>query len=637
MNIDAIFKVPTVPASSLSKRKLPASHDAVYMKRLKTSEETDHADVDSNARITWGPGSADDARTGGGEQHKEGVDNDEEEDERFHGDGLSAEQKEIWDIVDAGEEAPATIELSTLKKMILKFEKVINKNQDLRVKYADTPLKFIESEADLDEEIKNMVAASAAPEHYATLVELGTHVSILGLLSHENTDISIATVNLLNELTDEDLVTEASEEAEVGMKALVAALVANDALSLLVQNLNRLDETQAEDRQGVFNTLSVLENFIAVDPALSETIVSKTTLLAYLLQRIRSKAFDSNRQYASEMLSVLMQNSRANRLKLGELGGVDTLLRVLAGYKRRDPQDADEVELMENLFDTLCAALTEAEIKQLFLDGEGLELMLLMIKEKKMARMRAVKVLSHAMLGAAGAACCAHFVEIYGLKTLFPLLMRKGAKTYKKAYKTFSELEEDEHVITILASLFRSLSDLAARERLMAKFSEAGYDKVDRLLQMHEQYFARVQAADRTIAKRRAEYDAENEKDANLDVDEDEKAAREEEDFLDRLAAGLLTLQFVDFVIAFACFDDPEGKIKERVAAHLESASQSLDTIKTVLKEYADNFKPKPAAEPAAGEGNSSNNNSSATIQEDADVEYARRQRDMILGVSDAL
>ncbi|KAJ3150840.1 hypothetical protein HDU89_002837 [Geranomyces variabilis] len=626
MNIDAIFKVPTVPASSLTKRKLPASHDEVYMKRLKTADGDDDEDV--NARITWGPGSADSSAKGTADAVER--DGDDEEDERFHGDGLSAEQKEIWDIVDAGEEAPATIELSTLKKMVLKFEKVINKNQDLRVKYADTPLKFIESEADLDEEIKNMVAASAAPEHYATLVDLGTHVSILGLLSHENTDISIATVNLLNELTDEDLVTEASEEAEVGLKALVAALVENDALSLLVQNLNRLDEAQAEDRQGVFNTLSVLENFIGVDPRLSETIVEKTTLLPYLLQRIRPKAFDSNRQYASEMLSVLMQNSRANRLKLGELGGVDTLLRVLAAYKRRDPQDADEIELMENLFDTLCAALTESEIKQLFLDGEGLELMLLMIKEKKMARMRAVKVLSHAMLGRSGGACCAHFVEIYGLKALFPLLMRKGAKTYKKTYKSFSESEEDEHVITILASLFRSLTDLNARERLMSKFLEAGFEKVDRLLQMHEQYFARVQAADRAISKRKAEREQEDEEDGD-EVGEDEKAAREEEDFLDRLAAGLLTLQFVDFVIAFACFDDEEGKIKECVSAHLQNTSQLLATIKSVLKEYADNFKEKPVVAP--GEGRSS----AVTIQEDADVEYAQRQRDMILGLSDAL
>lgn len=35
---------------------------------------------------------------------------------------------------------------------------------------------------------------------------------------------------------------------------------------------------------------------------------------------------------------------------------------------------------MENLFDALCSALAEPEIKKAFLDGEGVELMLIMMK-----------------------------------------------------------------------------------------------------------------------------------------------------------------------------------------------------------------------------------------------------------------
>ena len=73
-----------------------------------------------------------------------------------------------------------------------------------------------------------------------------------------------------------------------------------------------------------------------------------------MLNRIRVKSFDSNKQYCSELLAILLQNSRGiinfivlyyfkylftkliifiitivNRLKLGELGGVDILLQVL--------------------------------------------------------------------------------------------------------------------------------------------------------------------------------------------------------------------------------------------------------------------------------------------------------------------
>lgn len=35
---------------------------------------------------------------------------------------------------------------------------------------------------------------------------------------------------------------------------------------------------------------------------------------------------------------------------------------------------------MENVFDTLCSALGEPEIKKMFLDSEGVDLMVLMLK-----------------------------------------------------------------------------------------------------------------------------------------------------------------------------------------------------------------------------------------------------------------
>jgi beta-catenin-like protein 1 len=117
------------------------------------------------------------------------------------------------------------IDVSTMKKMVLKFEKAFAKNQELRVKFADQPLKFIESETDLDEEINNMMKLSAAPELYTHLVSLGTTTSILSLLTHENTDISIMAIQLLNELTDDDVVAQTTEEGEVGIKALVDDLV----------------------------------------------------------------------------------------------------------------------------------------------------------------------------------------------------------------------------------------------------------------------------------------------------------------------------------------------------------------------------------------------------------------------------
>lgn len=54
--------------------------------------------------------------------------------------------------------------------------------------------------------------------------------------------------------------------------------------------------------------------------------------------------------------------------------------RCCQRYRKKDPVNADETEFMENVFDVLCSALAEPEIKQQFLDSEGVDLMILMMK-----------------------------------------------------------------------------------------------------------------------------------------------------------------------------------------------------------------------------------------------------------------
>jgi beta-catenin-like protein 1 len=62
---------------------------------------------------------------------------------------------------------------------------------------------------------------------------------------------------------------------------------------------------------------------------MAEQVVSETSLLPWLLKRIAVRGYDSNKQYASEILAILMQDSRASILKMAELDGMETLLKVL--------------------------------------------------------------------------------------------------------------------------------------------------------------------------------------------------------------------------------------------------------------------------------------------------------------------
>lgn len=99
---------------------------------------------------------------------------------------------------------------------------------------------------------------------------------------------------------------------------------------MLVANLGRLDEKEDTDSQGVFHILGVFENLLSFMPPLAEQIVETTTLLPWLLKRISKKEYDSNKQYASEILSIILQEGRTVALKVQELQGLDSLLQVAA-------------------------------------------------------------------------------------------------------------------------------------------------------------------------------------------------------------------------------------------------------------------------------------------------------------------
>ena len=102
-------------------------------------------------------------------------------------------------------------------------------------------------------------------------------------------------------------------------------------LELLVSNLDRLNEEDEDsDRTGVFNILGIFDNFLGFLPPLANQIVEQTTLLPWLLSRLTVPAYDSNKQYASEVLAVLLQEERAVRMKLADLGGIEPLLLALS-------------------------------------------------------------------------------------------------------------------------------------------------------------------------------------------------------------------------------------------------------------------------------------------------------------------
>jgi len=373
-------------------------------------------------------------------------------------------------------------------------------------------------------------------------------------------------VDLLQELTDIDTLNESEE----GTTALVQALAAQQICALLVQNLERLNDTSSrEESDGMHNTLSIIENLVEFRPEVCQE-AAEAGLLSWLTsKRLKVKVtFDANKLYASEILSILVQNEPKNRQLFAELapggvqgGAMDSILQQLAYYKRHDPTSMEELELMENLFDVLCALLLYTPNRDLFLRAEGLQLMNLMLREKKSSRNGALKVLNHALSGSEGKDNCNKFVEVLGLRTIFPLFMKTPKKQKRKGV---SVEQHEEHVVSIVASLFKNCKG-SHRSRILIKFTESDHEKVERLMELHFKYVDRVNITEERLR--------------NSSMEEDES-------YLERLSGGLYVLQLVDYIIVDVCAN-AASSVKQRVHQILNQRKASVNTIRNVIREYA--------------------------------------------------
>jgi beta-catenin-like protein 1 len=125
------------------------------------------------------------------------------------------------------------------------------------------------------------------------------------------------------------------------------------------------------------------------------------------------------------------------------------------------------------------------------------------------------------------------------------------------------------NVITPL-NLSLSKKDLTILlERLINKFIENDYEKIERLVELHIKYIIKVRSFEEDLMKE------------GIDIDD-------EDTYLDRLDAGLFTLQLIDLILAFTCYFASKllsnTLLKERIKELLDQKNRSLDEIKSTLQ-----------------------------------------------------
>ena len=167
--------------------------------------------------------------------------------------------------------------------------------------------------------------------------------------------------------------------------------------------------------------------------SIADLVAKHDSILSWLMSRGLQKesTVSQNKQYATEVLAILLQSSAKSRQRFIDLDGPDSFLQALSAYRKRDPmKGTEEEEFVENLFDCVTCIADDPEGKQKFLDAEGIELCLIMLKEGKMSRPRSIRLLDHALGGPYGGHCCERFVEAAGLKPTFTAFMKKVGSRY---------------------------------------------------------------------------------------------------------------------------------------------------------------------------------------------------------------
>ncbi|KAG9188034.1 hypothetical protein G6011_01957 [Alternaria panax] len=605
-SIDDLFK----SANGSAKRKFENPNEADPTQSYKSAKLDANGDVKGAAQASVADEDDDDeAGPSLPPDFEEGPGDDDEG--RFFGDGLDENARDAMEYIDAqdGDEAigEEKYDVPWVRKLALNFEKKVNKNASLRAKYEDDPTKFMESEGDLDEGIKALSILSEHPELYDEFAKSTAASKLVELLAHENTDIAIAAIEMVSELTDEDVGGEQEQ-----WDALVTAFMEADLLSLLISNFSRFDESDEADASGVYNSLSVIENLLS-QPTYTDIIGGQTGLLKWLLDRIQKpeKPTTQNKQYASEILSILTQSSRPNRNHIADANGVEIFLTNLAPYRRDDPEkDSNEEEYMENLFNCLSSVTEEPLGKAKFLEAEGVELCLLFVRDGKTSKSRALKVLDHACGYAeesaalplqtngsskgkepvqqettlnSATAVCTKLIDSRGLKPLFSTF----SKTLTK--KSHNDPQQAEHILGIFASLLRSLpGNSDTRFRLLAKFLEKDHDKIHKLVSLRRDYVTRLSAFDQRLAEKRKALGIRS---------KEELESFELENIPERLSEGLYCLERIDAVLAWLVAED--GGAKVAIEKALSERDEGLGDVKKTLQAQLDGVL---AVEPAERE-----------------------------------
>lgn len=237
------------------------------------------------------------------------------------------------------------------------------------------------------------------------------------------------------------------------------------------------------------------------NPALSKLRVKSlsSSQLEDLLRQIRSQAPAAPEDDGDDDNLVLRLGS-GERLAGGPEEDIGSALYELAKYRGQIVDNEEDLEQAAERFLTANELLLQEGAKHAFLQHKGLELMMILYKQKGQGNLRSfvVKTLDFAMSNSVP--MCNRFIELGGLPVLFSFFMKKdaGEKKRKKKdvviKKSQDEVEEDDfYCLSLITNILICVSGVNF-DRSFYKFKENSFEKLERLVELYKYYLQKVRS-----------------------------------------------------------------------------------------------------------------------------------------------
>jgi beta-catenin-like protein 1 len=165
-----------------------------------------------------------------------------------------------------------------MQSLLTELEQALSINSALRAQYSDNPSQFLDSEISLADALQRVEDGLVQQPGISARKAAAT--VLVEILAHDNLDISTAALRAIHII--------------IGDRDVVGLLVELHAVEILVQNLQRLDQSVEEDLETFDQILGMLEIMVDLDPGLADKMIMETELNEMMIRKIEQDEDDED-------------------------------------------------------------------------------------------------------------------------------------------------------------------------------------------------------------------------------------------------------------------------------------------------------------------------------------------------------